>query len=274
MALTPLQRSICRILADSRIASGESYVAGGAALNELLLAPRISRDVDLFHDTETALDRSWQDDRKLLAGHGFAVRPLRERPSFIEAEVSRAGETVLLQWVRDSAYRFFPLVEHPIFGLSLHSFDLATNKVLALVGRLEVRDWIDVIHCDQHLQPFGYLAWAACGKDPGFSPVSLLDHAARTGRYSAEEVNSLSFEGTPPDAGLLGRQWHALLVSARETVDRLPGDQSGKCVLDGQGQLFRGLGEALGNALSGGGLVFRSGSIRGVLPQLVETPRA
>ena len=33
------------------------------------------------------------------------------------------------------------LVEHPDFGLALHPFDLATNKVLALVGRLEACAW-------------------------------------------------------------------------------------------------------------------------------------
>jgi hypothetical protein len=32
------------------------------------------------------------------------------------------------------------LVEHPDFGLTLNPFDLATNKLLVLVGRLEVRD--------------------------------------------------------------------------------------------------------------------------------------
>jgi hypothetical protein len=245
-------------------------VAGGAALNELLGAPRISRDVDLFHDTESALDRSYYVDRGLLEQNGYAVRPVRERQAFIEAEVSRGAEVVLLQWVRDSAYRFFPLVEHPTFGLALHPFDLATNKVLAFAGRLEVRDWIDVIHCDQSLQPFGYLVWAACGKDPGFSPTALLDHAARTGRYSAEEVRSLSFEGPPPDPAALGRQWHSLLASARVTIDDLPADQAGRCVLDQQGRLFTGLGGTLRDALARRGLVFRSGSIRGVLPQLVE----
>ena len=56
------------------------------------------------------------------------------------ASGSRDRESVLLQWVKDSAFRFFPLVEHADFGLTLHPFDLATNKVLALVGRLEVRD--------------------------------------------------------------------------------------------------------------------------------------
>ena len=45
----------CRLLAANRIRSGESYVAGGAALNELLSSPRRSRDIDLFHDTVVAL---------------------------------------------------------------------------------------------------------------------------------------------------------------------------------------------------------------------------
>ncbi len=55
MALTDLQRRICRLLAANRVASGESYVAGGTALNEVIGATRISRDVDLFHDTDEAL---------------------------------------------------------------------------------------------------------------------------------------------------------------------------------------------------------------------------
>jgi hypothetical protein len=59
------------------------------------------------------------------------------------------------RWTRDSAYRFFPLVRHPDFGLALHPFDLATNKALALVGQLEVRDWVDLIHASDRIQPLG-----------------------------------------------------------------------------------------------------------------------
>lgn len=44
----------------------------------------------------------------------------------------------------DSALRFFPLQEHAELGLTLHAFDLATNKVLALVGRLEVLCVLDI----------------------------------------------------------------------------------------------------------------------------------
>src|SRR4051812_26564570 len=71
MALTSFQRAVCKLLAQDRIASGESYVAGAAALNELLNAPRVSRDVDVFHDTERAVDASWSADRKLLEGSGL-----------------------------------------------------------------------------------------------------------------------------------------------------------------------------------------------------------
>jgi hypothetical protein len=269
MALTAFQRGVCRLIAGNRIASGESYVAGAVALNELIAAPRLSRDVDLFHDTEEALQASWDADRWLLERSGYRLEVLRERPSFVEARVGRGDQSLLLEWARDSAYRFFPLVEHPDFGLTLHPFDLATNKVLALVGRLEVRDWIDVIRSDERIQPLGYLAWAACGKDPGFSPEGVLDHAARA-RYSSAEVRELSFATAPPSPVGLARQWHALLEAARQTVPLLPADQVGRCVLAASGELFRGSPEELEVALAGGALRFHEGSIRGALPQLID----
>jgi len=268
MALTAFQRSLCRLIAQSRVASGESYIAGGAALNELLGLPRVSRDVDLFHDTDAALDASWQNDRRLLEEEGYGVRPLRERPAFVEAEVSHGNDVVLLQWVRESAYRFFPLLQHTEFGLTLHPFDLATNKVLALVGRLEVRDWVDVIECCERIQPFGYLAWAACGKDPGFGPAAIIEHAARS-HYAAEEVGSLSFAGSSPDAKELSIRWRDILTQARETIPALPAEELGKCVLSRDGSLFAGDSAELRRALSCGEVAFHPGAIRGALPQIV-----
>jgi hypothetical protein len=258
MALTTFQRGVCRLLADHRIASGESYVAD---------ASRVSMDIDLFHDTEEALEASWDADRHLLEAHGFEVRVIRERCAFVEAEVAKDRETVLVQWARDSAYRFFPLVGHPDFGLTLHPFDLATNKVLALVGRLEVRDWVDLIHACKHLQPLGYLAWAACGKDPGFSPAGILDQAARS-NYSATEVRTLAFATEPPDAGDLSRRWRAMLATGREIVEGLPHTEVGRCVLSREGTLFAGDARGLRLALERGNLRFHAGRIRGAMPEL------
>jgi hypothetical protein len=266
MALTPIQRDVCRLLAASRIASGESYVAGGVALNELLAAPRLSRDIDLFHDTDEALRASWESDRTLLADHGFTVTVLRERPTFVEARVAKGADAVRVEWARDSAYRFFPLVEHAELGLVLHPFDRATNKVLALVGRLEPRDWIDVITCDDRLQPLGYLAWAACGKDPGFTPQGILDEAARGGRYSAEEINALDFAQAPPDVRTLSMRWHEMLAEGQRLVARLPPEVIGHCVLTDAGALCRADAVTLARALGAGTIRFHPGSIRGAFP--------
>jgi hypothetical protein len=268
MVLTPLQRDTCRLLARNRIASGESYVAGDAALNELLSAPRLSRDLDLFHDTDEALAEGWKADRAALEANGFSVHPMRERPTLVEAEVSRGPERIRMEWDRDSAFRFFPLELHDELGLTLHRFDLATNKVLALVGRLEVRDWVDVIASDARVQPLGFLVWSACAKDPAFGPASILEAAARSGRYSAEEVATLSFTAIPPDAGELARSWHRILDQARRVVALLPPAEAGTCVLDDSAALFRGSEAELTAALRTGRLRFHRGRIGGVLPKI------
>ena len=268
MALTTLQRDVCRLLADSRIASGESYVAGGAALNELLSTSRLSRDLDLFHDTEAALAATWESDRRLLEAGGYMLRVLRERPTFVEAEAMRGGDSVLLQWAQDSAYRFFPLVQSDVFGLTLHPFDLATNKVLALVGRVEARDWVDVIHCAERIQPLGYLAWAACGKDLGFSPASILEHAARSAHYSSAELSGLAFEGEAPDGAALAARWRIQLEEARDVIDRLPPEESGRCVLGPGNALYKGHPAAVRDDLAAGMVVFHPGRIRGAFPTI------
>ena len=58
MALTALQEEILRLLARNRIENAESYVAGGLALNYKLSTPRLSRDIDIFHDSKAAMVRS------------------------------------------------------------------------------------------------------------------------------------------------------------------------------------------------------------------------
>ena len=80
MAVTRFQGAVLSLLADDRRRRGESYVAGGVALNVVLAAPRRSRDIDLFHDTEVdtldfggerpdagALGQTWHAARQTAA---------------------------------------------------------------------------------------------------------------------------------------------------------------------------------------------------------------
>lgn len=267
MAITAFQSGILKLLATRRQDMGESYVAGGVALNQLLQTPRKSRDIDLFHDTVESLSASWAGDRALLLANGYEVQVLREALSFVEVRVLRNHDHTVMQWARDSAFRFFPLIADDIMGLTLHPFDLATNKILALVGRLEPRDWIDVVNCDQRIQPFGYMIWAACGKDPGFNPKSMLAAASRS-HYSQAEIDSLDFEGPQPSAQAVSIRWHEMLNTARDIIELLPPEAVGKCVVAPSHDLFRGGVEDLGFALKENRILFHEGRIGGSWPSI------
>jgi hypothetical protein len=266
MAVTPLQRKVCRLIAERLKASGERYVAGGVALNLAAGGMRLSRDIDLFHDTTKALNESWKSDVEIFEKNGLGVSVLREAEGFKEAMIKGQGEELLIQWSRDSAFRFFPLVENEELGLTLYPFDLATNKVLALAGRLEPRDWIDVLECNDKIQPLGYLAWAACAKDPGFNPKSLLAEARRSGRYSQDELQELSFSGPTPDAAQLGVRWHEILREAEDVAAALSGQPVGVCILESSGRLCRRPAGQISGALARDELRFHEGSIRGSIP--------
>jgi len=69
-------------------------------------------------------------------------------------------------------------------GFVLHPADLATNKVLALAGRFEARDFVDVNYLHHEGMPLGLIAWAACGKDPGLTPTLILDQCRRFSRLT------------------------------------------------------------------------------------------
>lgn len=268
MPLTNFQRKVCRLLAENRRRNAQSYIVGGAAINELLPAHRLSRDVDIFHDTLSALETAWQIDSASLKKAGYSLLVLRELTGFIEAEVSLNNDSVLLQWARDSAFRFFPLMPHPDLGMTLHPFDLATNKILALIGRLEVRDWIDTLSCHQHVAPLGLLAWAACGKDEGWNPQLIVDEANRNARLSREEWAEIEWEGTPPDFVTQKMKWREAVASAYAIIEILPPEQAGKAVLLSSGDVFKGDAEELRNALINKQLQFHSGHIGGVWPQI------
>ncbi len=268
MATTKFQAEILQRIARSRIDGGQTYVAGGLALNHVLAAPRLSHDIDVFNDSEEAVVVAFEKDSATLRDAGYTVETRRATTFFIEATVAAGDESTDIQWARDSAYRFFPLVEDPLLGLSLHPFDLATNKVLALAGREEPRDWIDTITCNDRLQDFAFLVWAACGKDPGFNPSFLVEFVARV-RYAQAELNRLVTAQEPFDAAALSRKWHAIIAAARETIPLLPPEEAGKCVANVDGSLFRGTDAELRAALDAGRIVFHEGRIGGAWPRIV-----
>ena len=269
MAVTAFQAEILRLLAKNRRANGETYVAGGLALNHQLHKPRYSHDIDVFNNSYDAMTAAADMDRAALVSAGYSVVVKRDRDFIVEVTVSREGETTDIQWVQDSAYRFFPLIEDELLGLTLHPFDLATNKLLALAGRRVPRDWVDTISCSESLQPLGLLAWAANGKDLGLTPRYILEMPART-HYAQSEIDVAVVSETPIDVASLAVKWHEMIEGARRTVSILPAEHVGKAVLAKDGMLFNGSDEQLVAAMEAGEVVFHEGRICGAWPQIVE----
>src|ERR1039457_6101222 len=63
-----------------------------------------------------------------LTGAGLKLSWGRIQSGKRQAEVNGPGETMQLEWVADSAFRFFPAQRDELFGYVLYPVDLATNK--------------------------------------------------------------------------------------------------------------------------------------------------
>lgn len=129
--LTKFQSHVLRLLAKHRDLT--SYVAGVIALNRE--GPRYSRGVDLFHDSRERLETAAKADAETLLTAGLEFSWTQILTGKREAEVSGLDDQVRLEWVRDSAFRFFPAQRDDTFGYVLHPADLATNKASAAADR-------------------------------------------------------------------------------------------------------------------------------------------
>lgn len=224
MPLTEYQASLARLLSANR--TFDSYLAGGAAI---LIEPNTSRysnDLDYFHDSETRVAEAFAADAELLEDEGYAVEVQLNQPGYVRAIVTRNERATKVEWARDSAWRFMPTVRDERVGFVLHTVDLAVNKTLALAGRDEARDLLDTLHFHRNVLVLGALCWAACGKDPGFTPMSLLELLRRRGRVTPENLARLDL-AAPVDLHELKQDWLAALESVEPFVEARSADEIG-----------------------------------------------
>jgi len=222
--ITPFQSRVLRLLASHR--TEDSYLAGATILHLSPTSRRFSADLDYFHDSVERVASAFAEDRAALEAAGCRVEIATAQPGYISATITDGPDRTALEWSRDTAWRFLPLVRDDAVGYALHPVDAAVNKVLALAGREEPRDYLDVLDLHAELLPLSALCWAACGKDPGFSPTSLLELLRRKGRYRPEDFARLALTSRP-DIEALKRQWLAALEAAERDFQRMPNDERG-----------------------------------------------
>lgn len=232
MPLTPFQREVLRLLA--RFRSPDSYVAGATVVNQRPDSPRFSEDLDFFHDAEEAVARCAALDADALLAHGYELSWTLRRPGFHRAVASKDADTVRLDWAVDSAFRFFPVEKDDDLGFRLHQADAAMNKALALAGRREARDFVDLLYLHQTYLSLGAICWAACAKDPGFTPDFLLQEIGRNANFRPEEFAPLAL-AAPLELVTAKRDWLKALEQARSLFDFLPAADIGCLYLDRAG---------------------------------------
>ncbi len=81
-----------------------------------------------------------------------------------------------------------------------------------MAGRDEPRDLLDTLHQHREVLCLGALCWAACGKDPGFTPLSLLELLRRRGRVRSEDLARLNLAAAV-DLQQLKSEWLEALDS-------------------------------------------------------------
>ena len=224
MPLTEFQAGLARKLSAQR--TPDSYLAGGAALHLEPNTLRYSNDLDYFHDSVERVAQAFEDDQRVLLEAGYEIELEIKQPGFLRATVRKGADSTKVDWAHDSAWRFLPAVKNEITGYQLHPIDLAINKVLALVGRREPRDFLDVLEVHRTTLPLGALCWAAAGKDPGYTPLSLFDLLRRQGSYQPEDFQRLHL-ARPVVLPELKTSWQQALASGDTFIRSRPPDEMG-----------------------------------------------
>lgn len=265
--LTPFQAELARLLAGNR--TEDSHLAGATPL---LAAPRTrrhSQNLDYFHDTPERVATAYETDRRTLVDGGYSITLEVSQPGYIRCIVGRAADTTKVEWAYDTRWRFLPLIRSEQLGYQLHPIDLAINKVLALAGRDEPRDILDTLQCHEHVLPLGALIWAAPGKDPGYSPLSLLEMVRRRGRVRPEDLARLHL-ADPPDLHALKTAWLAALDAAEGFVRRRPPEEAGCLYYAVTQDRFVDPDEVDSTGIGPGPVVPHYGAPGGVLPRVLE----
>jgi hypothetical protein len=266
MPLGPSESEVLRLLARNR--NPDSYVAGATVLHQSPDSPRASADIDIFHDTAAAVHDATARDTETLQAAGYKVRIVSRQESFCRGIVSKGLLLTKLEWVQDSAFRFFPVEPDEQLGWRLNFWDVATNKVLAFCGREKLRDWLDVIYLHERHLCLGALVWAAAAKDPGLTPEYLLDAATRFVRFPAEprqwEAMGLA---PPPDLVKFKQRFLSFVDEAARLVEKLPPTEMGCLYLDATGK------PVCPDPASPdfGQLTRHFGSVKGAWPRIVES---
>jgi hypothetical protein len=175
--LSPLQERVARIVGG--LAEAEDFaLAGGAALIVRGDVDRRTRDLDFFGLSAVAVDRLIPAAERALFDDGLRVERVIDHSGFARLLVEDGPDQTEIDIGSDA--RLFPAEEGPGF-LLLSGEELAIDKLLALFGRAEARDFVDLMAVEERYGLDRLLDLAA-EKDRGFDAKVFAEMLGRIDR--------------------------------------------------------------------------------------------
>lgn len=218
--LSPLQEQVAEIIAG--LEEAEDFVlAGGGALIARGDVHRQTRDLDFFGLTAAAVDRLAPAVDRALREAGFVVHHLQENPGFARMVVESADDRTAVDLAADA--RLFP-AEPGRLAPMLSGEELAVDKVLALFGRAEARDFVDLMAVESRygLDRLCELAVRRTAGSPRrCSPRCSVGSGGSDGKSSRSMTRATSSSAANSRDGASARSSWPMNGSAGESWDKI-----------------------------------------------------
>ena len=182
---------------------------------------RGTRDLDFFGLAPSDVDRLAPAAVRALREAGLDVRTVQATPGFVRLVIEGQGDRTELDLGADA--RLFP-AEPGLIAPTLVGEELAVDKVLAVSGRAEARDFVDLLAVEGR---YGLprLFELAAEKDRGFTPDTfgaMLDRFERL-RRDEFDVDDRRYEDIRRSVVLWREQALELSRHRGPEADRNPG---------------------------------------------------
>jgi hypothetical protein len=168
--LTPLQWEFLSSFFEGGAAF---FLTGGTALSAFYLQHRYSEDLDLFTLDGDAFERVPLYVADTAAKLTASAASLQVAPLFRRYKISRGAEAVIVDFVKE----LVPQVseqKNDFDGIWVDTLpDIAANKICTLLGRAEIKDYIDVYFLARAGYPLEDYIESAQRKDGGVSRATL-----------------------------------------------------------------------------------------------------
>ena len=144
--MTPFQLMVLQTLFDGSLRNRDYFFTGGTALSAFYLQHRYSDDLDIFTRVKRDMRTDYTEVKRVLEHKGLEVFSEREGDEFVRFFVrdpEQSAEELKVEFARYAGAQMSPALT--VGRVVVDSFeDIAVNKICAIYGRFEVKDFVDL----------------------------------------------------------------------------------------------------------------------------------